>query len=126
MSGKVEYKRVTCGIFLNPEEKGYDPNTGQPIFHPEWINRWKDWQMWFEDEFEPKIEKRFGKDGWAVRFIQVTQNDPIFFVDCYIDGINTDITYEAFAGYIGSLLTIKQFRHTPFLKGTIEDYIQNR
>lgn len=119
----MEYKRVTCGIFLNPEEYGYDSSTGQTVFHPEWINRWKDWQSWFEDEFEQKIVSEFGETGWAVRFTQVTQHEPNFFVDCYID---TGITYEVFSNFIGNLLTIKQIRHSPFLRGTLHDYIQNK
>lgn len=120
MTEKREYRRINCGIFLNPEEHKIVDNT--MVFHPEFINRYNDYKAWFVETFEQLLTDTFGEDGWAVNFIQVTQHEPSFFADFYLDA---GIEYHKIANTVSNILTVKQIRCTPFLRGTIADYIRS-
>lgn len=99
---------------------------GKLEFHPEFLNRYNDYKAWFKEEFEQKVIDEFGEDGWAIFFTQVTQNEPYFYVDIFLDGINHKIGYEQIAIFTTNHLKSKGFKCVPFLRGTLQDYIQGK
>jgi hypothetical protein len=120
MDKKIDYRRINCGIFLNPEEHKIVGNT--MVFHPEFLNRYNDYHKWFADLFEDMLVERFGEEGWAIFFTQVTQHEPYFFADFYLD---SHIDYNTISAYVANTLLLKQIRCMPFLRGTLQDFISN-
>lgn len=121
---KRGYRRINCGILVNPEEHKFVD--GKIEFHPEFINRYNDWKGWFESEFEQMVAEAFGEEGWALFFTQVTQHEPNFFVDIYLDDVNSLVDYAELAVFTTNHLMSKGIRCTSFLRGTIQDYIAGR
>jgi hypothetical protein len=113
-----EYRKITVGVFLHPEEHGITP-AGERYWNPFFMDRLNDYQGYFSILLQDDLVKCVGEKGWGIKFIQESQEMVSWFVDIYVDD---DSLYSPICSVIRQY-TPEVMKLTFFKKGAVRDYL---
>ncbi|HWK05702.1 MAG TPA: hypothetical protein VNS58_18810 [Puia sp.] len=119
MTETTEYIRIVAGVYLHPEELQITKD-GEMQWNEYFMERLRDYQGYFNIVLLEALTKEVGLDGWAVKFVQVSQETGSWFVDIYSD--SRDL--------VGPISTIiknlipADFKLQFFEKGSLADYLK--
>jgi hypothetical protein len=113
-----EYKRINTGLVLDPLSDYYFGDKLQ--FHSEFNNRLNDYNITFSEMFESYIKNKVEGD-WAVKFIQISIEKALFFVDIYA---NDMAKFEPIKNIISSKMPKEINVLNYYFKGDINSYLK--
>jgi len=117
---EIGYRRINASVYLHQEERKI---TDAGIeWNPHFIERMEDYNITFKNLFQENIINEIGETGWAISFVQVSQENSSWFVDVYV---NSTEHFPIIVGIINKYIP-KEFKLGFWYKGGISDYIHNQ